>query len=47
MRVGDQFYLKVGALEAMPARVAWVSNLEFGCEFARPLSVVILQSITG
>ena len=47
VRVGDQFYLKVGALEAMPARVAWVSQLEFGCEFARPLSPVILQSITG
>lgn len=45
--LGDQFHLKIGALEALPARVAWVSNLEFGCEFARPLSAVILESITG
>ena len=47
VREGDQFYLKLGALDVIPARVAWVSQLEFGCEFARPLSAVILESITG
>ena len=43
---GDQVHLKLGELELITARVAWVSQLEFGCEFARPLSAVVLASIT-
>lgn len=46
VREGDQFYLKMEGLELISARVAWVSQLEFGCEFARPLSAVVLDMIT-
>lgn len=43
---GDHLYLKIGSLEAIEARVAWVTDFEFGCEFLRPLSPVILDAIT-
>lgn len=43
---GDHFYLKIGSLEAIEARVAWVTDFEFGCEFLRPLSPFILDAIT-
>jgi len=43
---GDHFYIKIGSLEAIEARVAWVTDFEFGCEFLRPLSPVILDAIT-
>jgi hypothetical protein len=43
---GDHFYIKIGSLEAIEARVAWVTDFEFGCEFLRPLNPVILDAIT-
>jgi len=43
---GDSFFIKIGALEAIEAKVAWVTDFEFGCEFLRPLSPVILDAIT-
>lgn len=42
---GDHFYIRIGTLEAIEARVAWVTDFEFGCEFVRPLSPVILDAI--
>ena len=44
---GDHIYLKLPVIEAIPARVAWADSFEFGCEFERPLSDVILAAITG
>ena len=32
-------------LEAIEARIAWVADFEFGCEFVRPLSPFILDAI--
>lgn len=42
----DHFYIKIGTLEPIEARVAWVTDFEFGCEFLRPLNQVILDAIT-
>lgn len=47
VHVGDNIYLKLPMLEPFPARVAWADAFEFGCEFERPLSEVILAAITG
>lgn len=46
VREDDRFFIKIGTLEPIEARVAWVSDFEFGCEFLRPLSPVILDAIT-
>lgn len=43
----DRLFVKLGNLEPIEARVAWVSDFEFGCEFLRPLNEVILETITG
>jgi hypothetical protein len=43
---GDHFFIKIGSIEPIEARVAWVTDFEFGCEFLRPLSPVILDAIT-
>jgi PilZ domain len=45
VRDGDQLWLKLAALEAIEARVAWFEDFEFGCEFDRPLSELVLESI--
>ena len=45
VREHDQFFLKLPMIEPVPARVAWVEEFEFGCEFARPLSEVVLDAI--
>jgi hypothetical protein len=42
---GDILWLKMAPLEAIEARVAWVEDFEFGCEFTRPLNEVVLESI--
>ena len=42
----DRFYVKLPGLEAIEARVAWVEEFEFGCEFVRPLSEVVFEAIT-
>lgn len=41
----DEIYLKLPMIESIPARVAWVEEFEFGCEFARPLSEVVLDAM--
>lgn len=46
VKEGDRFWLKLAALEAIEARVAWVKAFEFGCEFLRPLSPVVFEAIT-
>ena len=43
--VGDRFFIKLGSLEAIEARIAWVADFEFSCEFVRPLSPFILDAI--
>lgn len=45
VRQGDQFFLKLPMIEAIAAQVVWVEEFEFGCEFARPLSDVVLEAI--
>ncbi len=44
-RKGDRFWLKIATLESIEARVAWVEEFEFGCEFDRPLSELVLEAI--
>lgn len=46
VRAGDCFWIKIGPIEPIEARVAWVEDFQFGCEFLRPLSPLILESIT-
>ena len=43
---GDHLYLKLPSIEAIEARVVWVEDFEFGCEFMRPLSEVVFDAIT-
>ena len=43
----DRFFIKLGNLEPIEARVAWITDFEFGCEFVRPLNEAILDAITG
>lgn len=43
---GDRFFVKLPGLEAIEARVAWVEEFEFGCEFVRPLSEVVFEAVT-
>lgn len=45
VHVGDRFFLTLPGLESIEARVAWVEEFQFGCEFARPLNPVILEAI--
>lgn len=42
---GDRFFIKIGSLQPIEARVAWVTDFEFGCEFLRPFNPAILDSI--
>lgn len=41
----DHFYLKLPGLESIEARVAWVEEFEFGCEFVRPLNEVVFETV--
>lgn len=45
-RVGDHFWLKLPMIEAIEARVAWVEDFEFGCEFIRPLNEIVFENVT-
>lgn len=41
----DRFFIKLPGIESIEARVVWVAEFEFGCEFVRPLSDVILENL--
>lgn len=43
---GDHFFLKLPMIESIEAKVAWVTDFEFGCEFLRPLNEVVFDAIT-
>lgn len=45
VHIGDRFFVKLHGMEAFEARVAWVEEFEFGCEFIRPLSDVVLENM--
>jgi hypothetical protein len=45
VRQGDTFFLKLPSIEAIEARVVWVEEFEFGCEFTRPINDVVLESV--
>lgn len=47
VREHDQFFLKLPMIEPIAARVAWVEAFEFGCQFDRPISAVVLAAITA
>jgi PilZ domain len=42
---GDSLWLKLGSLDSIEAKVVWFDDFEFGCQFNRPLSEVVLDSI--
>lgn len=44
---GDHFYLTLPGLAPVEARVAWVAQFEFGCEFVKPLNPVIVEAIVN
>ncbi|MFN3516216.1 MAG: PilZ domain-containing protein [Novosphingobium sp.] len=44
---GDRFFIRFPGLESIEARVAWVTDFEFGCEFVRPLNPVILEALVS
>ena len=41
----DRMWLKLPGLEAIEARVAWVTDFEFGCEFLRPIAQYVVDSV--
>lgn len=45
VHAGDRFFLTLPGLAAVEARVAWVTEFEFGCEFAQPLSPMIVENL--
>jgi PilZ domain len=45
VRQDEHFWIKLPNLEPVEARVVWVEDFEFGCEFARPLNEVVLERI--
>lgn len=47
VREDDRFFLKIGALAAIEARVVWANGFEFGCEFLQPLSEIVLDALTN
>jgi PilZ domain len=42
---GDRFFVRLPGMESIEARVAWVSDFEFGCEFVRPLNRAVLDAL--
>lgn len=42
---GDRFFIKLHGIESIEARVAWIEQFEFGCEFTRPLNDVVLENL--
>ncbi len=47
VRENDLFFLKLPIIAPIAARVAWVVEFEFGCEFERPISAAVLAAITA
>ncbi|MGB7656453.1 MAG: PilZ domain-containing protein [Novosphingobium sp.] len=47
VREGDHFFLKIGHLGPIEARVIWVNDFDFGCEFLQPLSEVVYDALTN
>ncbi len=45
VRENDFFYVTLPGLSSIEARVAWVAEFEFGCEFMQPLSPLVLEAI--
>ncbi len=41
----DHFFIKLPGMESIEARVAWVEDFEFGCEFMKPLNDVVLEAL--
>ena len=44
---GDVFFLKMPGMESIEARVVWTDEFVFGCEFQRPLSPVVLETLVN
>ena len=45
LEMGADVWLKLPGLEAMHAKVAWVSSHFIGCAFERPLHPAVLQMV--
>ncbi|MFM5953017.1 MAG: PilZ domain-containing protein [Novosphingobium sp.] len=45
VREYDSFWIKLPGMESIEARVAWVEDFVFGCEFVRPLNDVVLEAL--
>ena len=41
----DRFFIKLQGMESIEARVVWVEEFEFGCEFIRPLNEQVLENL--
>lgn len=44
VREGEHFFIKLPGLDSIEARVAWVTDFEFGCEFLQPLNDAVLNA---
>ncbi|HOB13493.1 MAG TPA: PilZ domain-containing protein [Novosphingobium sp.] len=42
---GDHFFVKLTGMESIEARVAWVEDFQFGCEFEKPLNDAVLDAL--
>jgi hypothetical protein len=47
LQIGAQIWLRLPALEAMPARVAWIEGHRAGCAFDRPLHPAVVSMIVA
>ena len=45
VREDDCFFVKLQGMESIEARVVWVEEFEFGCEFIRPLNEQVLENL--
>lgn len=43
----DRLFITLPGIAPIEARVAWVTEFEFGCEFAQPLNQAILDAIVA
>lgn len=43
----DRLFITLPGIAPVEARVAWVSEFEFGCEFLHPLNQAIIDSIVA
>lgn len=44
VKPGDRFFIRLPGLSSVEARVAWVKDFEFGCEFIQPLHEAVLDA---